>query len=528
MPIIQLDSIGALGIVKDIPDYELPPEAISNGKNVRFLDGALQQFLGHAQFGPTLAEAPIWLLSHQIGAALYWITCSAETVYANNGVTVKDISRTSGGSYNASLDGNWNGGVFNGVPVLNNGTDEPQQWDSDFVTPGPLVPLSNWKSAGETTLTAKLLLPFNEYLMAFNVTEDGTEFPDVFRWSAPALPGAVPPSWDYNSPSAGAGRRALSGTPGGIVAAHRISSGLMIYKEVGVYSCQWVGGNQIFRTDQILGNLGVFGQYCVSSFDEGNQHVILSNDADIIVHNGRDILNTAKRRVQRWIRQNIDETKKHRSFVIFFPYENEVWVCFPEVGSEVPNLAIVWNMRENVFGVRDLPNAAFGSVGIGAEAASAIWDANTVVWDSALETWSARGFGLNRRHLVLAGHADSKLYEVDSAITFAGAAIESYAERTGLALVGRDRDGSWKSDITRRKYLREMIPKIEGGPVEICAYAQELQNGPVSIEGPYTFDPATDRSVPFHISGRLLGYKIAGTSPWKLHGLGLNISVGGA
>ena len=114
------------GMAKDINPTALPNEVFSHTENVRFEDGAAKKILGHDNVFTAPSVAPYFLIN-LTGATNYWFYTGSAKIYRTDGSTNTDVTRTSGGDYATSLTGtgNWVGSIFNGLPLLTNGVDEP-------------------------------------------------------------------------------------------------------------------------------------------------------------------------------------------------------------------------------------------------------------------------------------------------------------------------------------------------------------------------------------------------------------------
>lgn len=211
MPSIPFYMAGEIGIVRDIEPHELPPQAWSAGRNIKFRDGKairrdgqLVQYIG-------LLGIPYWLMLTYTPANVYWVYADTTKLYAADGTAHADVSRV--GDY-TTITPNvlWNGGMFSGIPVITNGLDIPQAW----LAPGmstDFADLPNWPSNER----AKIIRPFKNFLVAMNISRSGISFENMIHWSHPADPGSVPSSWDSANPATLAGERDLPDEfPGGI------------------------------------------------------------------------------------------------------------------------------------------------------------------------------------------------------------------------------------------------------------------------------------------------------------------------
>jgi hypothetical protein len=122
---------------------------------------------------------------------------------------------------------------------------------------------------------------------------------------------------------------------------------------------------------------------------------------------------------------------------------------------------------------------------------------------------------------------------MEQSFRFGQASYRSYVERTGLAIIGRDREGNPKNDFQNRKLLSRIWPKIRvanGSAVNVYAGAQETVDSPIQWQGPFVFRPGIDNEVFPNVTGRLLAVRFETTDDtyWKLDGYDVEVNVVGS
>ena len=94
MPLVPFDNVGSVGIIKDIPPYNLPQGAWSDGNNVRFLDNGVKKIAGYKEVMATCPFAPYYIHPYLTTAGLYyWITYGATDIAVYTGTTWIDVTR---------------------------------------------------------------------------------------------------------------------------------------------------------------------------------------------------------------------------------------------------------------------------------------------------------------------------------------------------------------------------------------------------------------------------------------------------
>ena len=524
MPTVDIHNVGRLGIIRDVPDHLLPPEAWSDGRNVRCADNKVSKIPGYGAVFDPPTVAPYWLLLVRGPAQSFWIYTGLTKAYVYDGTTHTDITRTTGGDYGANADDTWNGGLLGGIPILNNGADNPQYWTGIGIT-NKLADLTNWP----LNTTAQIVRPFKNFLIALNITETGVNSPYRVLWSDAADPGSLPPSWDVADPTTLAGEFDLTTYGSGpIIDQLQLRDINIIYKENATIGQQLVGGTGVFRFFTILESSGLLGMHCVSIVGTGEAH-FLHNGEDIILFDGQSVDRIINNRMTRWLQQTISSTAFRRSFVTQNIHNREMLFCFPEEGQDWPNLALSWSWVDGTIGVRELSPAAFVATGVIVENEGSSWDSDTEAWDSDLSSWDTFKHKLHERRMLQADPVASKLYFLDDETTnlYAGAPPVAFIERTGLAIAGSDRRGEPKVNFDSYKTATRLWPKMTGGPVRIRVGGQEYPGGPITWSQEFNYDPATQRYLDFFETHRLLALRIESSADvaWELEGYELELDI---
>lgn len=523
---IPFSETGAIGVLSGVPPHEVPAPAWTAGQNVRMVDGAVHKFLGHASVFGTPSVVPYWLLPVQTASIYYWIYPSLTKCYVTDGATHYNITRQTASvdvDYTASALSRWNGCVLNGIPILNNGVDDPQMW-LPVSTAQRLQMLSNWPASTK----ANIIRSFKNFLIALDVTKASTRYPYLVKWSHPADLGAVPISWNEADVTKDTGEVSLSETPDFLVDCLPLRDVNIIYKESTTWIMQYVGGAFVFRFAKLFGEFGLLTRDCASEFF--GKHFVATRE-DIVIHDGQQansIFDTAERKkMAATLFNSIDQTNISRCFTVAQFGKQELWFCYPEVGSTYCNKALVFNYKKNALGIRDLPNLNYARSGIVSPGETTTWDSDTATWDSDTGVWDGRIYSATQSHILGAGTADTLLYNFDNTNTNNGTNMTSYVERTQLPLAQEN----VKSGVTQRYLLREVWPRMRAtGPVNIYVGGQEKHNTAVTWTGPFSYNPATDNRILCRVNTPLPAIKIESTTNvhWELDGFVLDAVPAGS
>ena len=515
MPIVKFTNAGVAGLNLDVEPNDLaisPAVEWSGGGNVRFNDGYTEKFLGHSAVNGTPSVTPYGVFFTN-NAARYEVYTGLTKIYAVTGSTHTDITRALG-DYTGTSSDKWNGSTLAGTLILNNGVDDPQFWAGVLAT--PCAKLTNWPA----NTKAKIIRTLDNFIIALNITESGTNYPSMVRWSTPADPGSLPASWDYTLATNDSGRveGVLSSTPDKIVDGLALGNTFMIYKENSTYSMQYVGGTDIFRFASVSKTSGALGIDCAASFPGG--HAVLA-DGDIVLNQGGATQSIIDRRMRRWLFNNIDSDNRQRSFTVPNLRRNEVWFCFPQLGQTWPDKALIWNYKDNTWGVRDIPNLTHANAGVIAAASSDTWDSRTEVWDDADGIWAVDEYSQATPRVMMAS-SDGGLFLADISRSFNGSPMTSYIERTGL-------DFGAPESRKLCKGVRPRFDAAEGTVIRVYVGAQSDLDGAITWSPAVNFTVGTSLKADLFVSGRYLAVKFESVAQgaWRLKSFDMDIEIVG-
>jgi hypothetical protein len=513
--IVNFNNIGSVGVVDDLPSYQLPLDAWSSATNVRFNDGYAEKFKGQSEPYGTPSVAPYFVLPVQSETVQYWMYAGLTSVYVTQGTAQTDISN---GTHQANGDNTWNGGILGTIAVITNGEDPPQFWE----TPSPsvsLADLSNWPASTK----CKVIKPYKNYLVAMDVTKPSGRFPQLVKWSHPADPGAVPDSWDEADTTKDAGETTLSQDGGYILDGHVMGDVFVIYRERSIWEMRFIGGKFIFQFRELFGDVGALATHCVAEF-EGKHLVLTAND--LMVHDGRNIQSVADKKQRDTLFADIDTTNAKRTFLAPNHQKNEIWICYPETGQTFATKALVWNYRHNTFGYRALPGARHIGFGVVDATALGTIDAHTDTIDSYTDTYDKVLYDSSKSRMLIADTTNTLLLQADDTNQFNGVNFTSTLQRTGINL---------DNDMASVVRIKRILPKIEaanGTEVGVKVGYQSVPEGAVNWSSSNTFTVGTDYKIDISNDnnvGRLLAieYQTTGDVAWKLHGFDLDVEKAG-
>ncbi len=531
--IVDIDNVGAIGVIKDLPDSELPVNAWTDARNIHFERQSARKMLGdQAVFEDSISLLgnPIFIQPVQSDTNFYWVYADEHQIYATDGDTHVNVSQsaTTTMSYSTTDNIRWNGGVLNGFVVINNSFDAPAYWDPSLSN--DFAPLRYDYSASETwadTSAApkcKIIRPFNEFLVALDITENSVRDQRRIWWSHPAEAGDLPLTWDYSKTNFFAGQDVLADTQGVLIDALQLRDNLAIYKDDSIYRLYEVGLPDILNWRREIETLGALSHDCVQNFF-GN-HLVFGN-GDVIIHNFAETKSILTNRMRRWLYSIISQDNYRRSFVLRNQNRSEMWLCFPETGRDYPNIAVVWNWETNSLTVRDIENIVCGASGIiDPSIESTTFDSTSGSFDTDFGAFGEAAFNPSLTETVIGQRSDTgspHILQIDETNQFNGTNMTAYLERTCLPLGRQGSDGTIRIDTSRMKQITRIIPRIRasaGAEISIWVGTQDELDGAVSWKHIGTFDCDNDWKHDCRVSGRIMAIRFTSNTniSWSLEG----------
>ncbi len=521
MTTVELTDIGKYGVIQDLPDHLLVPEAFSNARNVRYSKRGVKRIEGHEQVFSTLSVVPEFITNVGSSQGSFWIYTSLTKAYVYDGSNHTNITRQAMAAdvnYTPSDGRQWNSTFVGGVPILNSGTDVPQWWQA--LNPSQkLQDLDDWPS----TLRCKVLRGFGGYLVALNLTDNGVLRPHAIRWSHKADPGTIPSSWDPTDPTVDAGELEFTDAEGGeIVWAELLGNYLVVYKQGATHALRFDSTGEIFASDLLLSTSGILAPRCACAYNKGTAHFVVTED-DVITHQGNKAATSIfEDRDKDFLFRDMDQANYVNTHVFDNIKQKECWICYPSNGNTYPNMAAIWDYKNDTVTFRDLPGFVGVDSGIITTGTNIIWDNAIGTWDSQTARWATG----SRTEFVAISRSTTGAAKLDSGYSFGGSTPLAFVERTGLAIDGMDRNRKPIVSLTSRKLCTRIWPKIAGSvPVQVRMGSQQRLGGTVTWADPQTFDPLNQKYLDFTVEGLLLAWRIEWTANAALEIQGVDFEL---
>ena len=514
--VLELTNIGLKGIATDPMPWTLPPEFINYGKNFRIFAGAIENNGGETLWSTAgVAFNPGHLFPVRTSDGdIFWVALGRSAVYVYNGLVWTDITSVAGYA-GISTDDEllWHGCQLGQIPIFNNPQHVPEYWSpvslAQVLQPLQFDASNTWSAKG---YSAKVMRSHKNYLFAMNLAEGAVELPDSYRWSHPADINGLPATWDETDESFLAGKSALGGDGGQIIDGLSLRDAFSIYSEKAVNILDSTNDEFVWRRRNLSSTIGLAARNAVSEVK--GTHFLLVGD-DIVKNDGNRLDSIMHNRFQTDLSSRIDATEYPKSYSLIKNDRKEIWFCIPETGSSYPNIAYVYNWKDDSWAIRDIfTGIAHSASGPQAEASAAdTWDGISGTWDEQTRKWDEGGVSPLTDTIVGVVPGTQKLYLMDTS-DVPDANIDFTIERTNFPLLGHRQ----VTTITR------VYPHIRSeSPVTIEFGSQDYPDGAVRWKPSITFDPSTERKIDIRTTGELHAWRISALNKSAIKMSGMTI-----
>jgi len=495
--------LGAKGLILDQDPYDVPMNAVSDGNNIRIVDGKISRMTG----AQTIHNAAYYHMApwFQASTASYILIDGTSWERYTSSTVSSDVTPT--GTIN---NGKWNSTSVGESLIVNNGVDAPWSINSSIST---FSTLSNWPA----NLRCSKIVPYSGFLIAIGIVDNGSEEPYVIRWSDTVTGSTLSPSWDYTLTTNLAGRNELAGGDGPILDVKQLGDQLIIYMRDAVYAMQFVGGQFVFNFRKIFDDDGIINQGAVTEF--GGRHLVVGKD-EIYVHDGSSKQSVSDGRVSRSFYDSLRNPESVR--VERIVDRDEVWILYSADDDAEADRALIYNYQYNAWTRMDLPGrVAQVTVGPKYDSDLQVWSTTSGRWAEQSELWST----INPVQTDTTPYyvATDKVYQADVGFSIDGTPVESYIEQAKLDL------DELFGETQSLKKIKRILPQISGtGVITMKVGTSDSPLGNIFYRRSAEYELETDHKVDLRAQGRYLAIRMemTGSGQYELTGWDIDLDRG--
>lgn len=533
MAIIPVRRLGDVGTITDVNPYDLPPNILSQGNNLRFHNGSISRSPVFKTMLATTVATPSFTFTFSVAgdADKIGVVGKNGSIYFYTGGTETDVTPTSGFTPADSLEPHTYCSLGN-VGYLNRNTAVPMYY-KDGSTDFAILP--NWPA----TYTCKALRSFKSYLIALNITKAGAENPTMVKWSDITVTNSYPVSWDETDLTKSAGENPLDDLQTELLDGLSLRDAFVCYGKDQVHIMEYTADNDVFRFRKVFDGIGIINTNCVVEVD--GKHFVFGKD-DIYVHDTVSWQSIIKGKNKNYVFNNLNASLSDGFFVTYNPHLNEILFCYTSgddqagfSGTSLPNRIAVFNPANGSWAFRDLPNCGGATVatylppGLTWSTISSTWETIGSTWYSLESSAPQTMFFVSGIHTG-SGITDDRLVGYDTILN--GHLVEgqtaelnkpAWAERVGIDM---DETGE---QLRAYKVVRTIYPQAQslGGTANLkfSFGATEFNDLQPTFGTTTTFDSMTDHKVDCRFGGRYLAWRLENDTIYDMALSGFDIDV---
>lgn len=514
--ILEFGNMGDKGLNTDLSPWSLPPEFLTAGKNFRVAGGKIISSGSWDKISSV--TTPGYLakgvsVSSDIGnTALIASEMGVLCWDGNNWESLLTLTQPVVGSL-------WTFARMGGIPIVAHPDVGIFYWNPvrTPTDPNDAATIFQYLPYDKTTLwddpsirTGNVIRNHKTFLFLLNLTENGVNMPDSFRWSHPASINSIPPTWDAESPDAQffmAGIASLGSNSGPIIDGLSLRDSFVLYSDNSINVLQEVGLPDVWNRRELTSYTGILAVDCVCEVK--GAHFLMTGD-DIIVNDGNSLNSIMHNRIRSHYAANLSQARYADSFVVSNLVKKEIWFCIPTDKKGIAvDMAYIYNWKDDSWAIRDLqPNTAFAYYGPNAKG-DLTWDSlkqrNNMPWSTAAMSWNSDRTSPFEDSIV--GIANTgEIYDLDP-LSFVGtiAAEDSkleddmFIERTNISF------GDQRSKTT---LVSAYIHTEGSGTLLVKFGSHDFVGSPVRWKQAVTFDVGGQRKVNVRTTGELHAFRI--------------------
>jgi len=537
MSIIPVRDLGQIGLITDIPGYNIPLNAVTRAHNVIFDERNIRRAPIFRTVKDSLGFTPRFAMGITPSTGFDQIIMVSDD-WAIKEYTSGSVSDRSGSITGSSDPRPFNGTILADVVYLNREDRIPVY---RTVSGTNFADLPNWDS----TWRAAAIRGYKDQLLALKVTEGVNSFPNRIRFSDITTANSVPGSWDASDTTKSAGFIDIVESDTPIVDGLTLGNDFIVYTSNDIHQMTFVGGAFLFKVKKLFGDAGLINTNCVVETEK--KHFCFGRD-DVYVHDGVSKRSLADERVKREICDNLNVNQADVCYVTHDEGQNLIYFCY-QSGDQYANFpnanrcnrAAIFNYRTDTLSFMDLPNTSAGTTS-NVNSVTTYANASSLTYADIGGSYYDQSDG-RERHTIMVGEDQStdgltsdKIYGLDDPDTGklsynidTEATKPAVVERTGLDL---DEQGSGASNylVATRIFPQMETDNIDNTEVTFELGASDIPSATPTYSAAQTFDIAAGHKIDSRAAGRYLSYRltISDNKSFRFGGFDIDVTQTGS
>lgn len=506
------------GVNVDSMPAALAPDVYSAAQNMRSTGSGMTRADGESVYAPAVTLSPKWGILFSQNGAPRMLVAGDGGVAVTDGGTWTNVTPGLPEVWGPFAAGTMTGGILNGYPVFGAPPSGPSQMPPWYYDGAAVKRLPDWPA----DRIGWSLAPFNQHIFAASPTmvATGTMDEERVEWSDAGTLGGIPVAWTPTA-SNQAGDLYLGLGKGPVMCMAPMGDSLMAYRAEGLYAITYSGRPYIYTARKLSEAVGAASHNAVARVPAGQ---VVLTPGDIVLTDGTQVRSIGDGRVKRTIFAGVSQAGLRVSHVYVVPSRNEVVVALALGRDDVCNVAYVWDLLRDRWGIRELPEVTHTASGIVPQPYTVLtWETDLGPWETDPRPWDSPQRGGYKANPVGMSPTKAQVFNVDTGDTRAnGDTITASCERTGLVL----------KDEQTVKLISAVYPRIQGSvgsQVTVRVGAQMAAADAVVWGAPQPYVIGQTHKVDCRVQGRLAAVRFEGRglAPWSVAGFGLEFTPRG-
>lgn len=349
------ECLGFIGINTDLPGELLPPPDepifIRGGDNILIKNGVIKKMKGIDFLNDVSTQLGVTDYRTILGIPIYrqydedkflMAVTPQKLYYLLNDTTWTELGTITGGGNDSILSAANSENKF--VFVLSN-SGTIYYWD------GSSYGALSITAESLTTLKARFLLEFKQYLILLRTIEDGTEQYQRF-WASDA--GNIT---NYKA------KNCISlDSEGVILNGMKLGDSIIVYFEKSIFEVRWVSEEAGWGEKLLYHGVSLYAPKTLTGGED--VHYFLSQKGLMELRPGNVPFSISDQKFNDIVLGQIDPVYYYKAVAKYFPHLNHLVLCFPKSGSTDNDVQIIFDtVARELVSVKNLENEKYSSYG---------------------------------------------------------------------------------------------------------------------------------------------------------------------
>jgi hypothetical protein len=290
-----------------------------------------------------------------------------------------------------------------------------------------------------------------------------------------------------------------------------------VYRESSISVFDFVGGQFVWQVRELSSTVGLSSPECI--VEVNGMHYFIG-DGDIKYTDGNVVESLLHNKLRKQFVESFDSTNYANSYIVRDNINSEKWFCVPQSGAEYPNVAYIYNHKDDSWTVRDMPEAPSSAYGF-RQTPAITWAASTTTWENVTATWSQNGISPLASSILgvlkpAGAGLSGQLIALDSSDDPSVVNYKCTFEKFGIVLDG----------FSKTTTIQSIYPHMRGaGSLTFQIGSQAYPGSVITWKPPVVFTALNRRKIDIRTTGEIHCMRMSADfsdGQWALSGLDIH------